>query len=273
MPENKILNTPDGTLRYWYWNLPEKPRACLVICHGLGEHIERYKHVAAFMNEHGIEVLAADLRGHGKSHGQRGHIKHLDDFASDLSAAIEQMQKERPGVPLFLLGHSLGGLVSSYTVLKRQPALRGLIMSAAALQIDVPPVLLVISRILNVVWPNLPFPNGLSTAGLSRDANVVKAYEEDPMVHDKITPRAACQMMDQAKGVLAGAPTWKQDTLVIIPGSDKLVPPQGSRDFFAALPAGMGEVKEYPDTYHEPFNDLNKEEVLADVLAYIEKRI
>lgn len=273
MPENQILNTPDGTLRYLYWPVEGTPKACLTICHGLGEHVERYQAVASFFNKNGIEVLAMDLRGHGKSHGQRGHVRHLDSFANDLMAALKRHRELRPNTPHFLLGHSLGGLVASYTVLTQKPDIKALVISAAALKLDVNPVLLMLSRILDTVWPQLPFPNGLSSSHLSRDPAVVKAYEDDPMVHDKISPRTACQMMDQGKKVLAAAPSWTVPTMVIIPGSDKIVNPEGSRQFFKALPAGLGECKEYPDTFHEPLNDLNKNEVMQDILAYLQKQL
>lgn len=196
-------------LREW----PHQPaRGTILIVHGLGEHIGRYEHVAAFLNMRGWRVVGYDHRGHGRSGGGRGRLAKGDDLLVDLAQVIDAARADTPG-PLVLLGHSLGGLVAARFVasgLERpRPAwhrdVDALVLSSPVLASKMSIVQKAMLAVLEPLAPMLAVANGLPSASLSRDPVVVTAYDADPLVHDRIAPRLARFVVDGGPAVLAFA--------------------------------------------------------------------
>ena len=268
--EEKILKTNDGlTLRGREWPPLAEARGTIVVVHGLGEHIGRYAHLAAFLVGRGWRVVGFDQRGHGCSGGERGRLHRADDLLVDLAQVLDAVRAEHPG-PLVLLGHSMGGLVAArFVVGALVPAAAGsrpvdaLVLSSPALDAGMNAMQKAMLAVLGSIAPNLSVGNGLSPRWLSHDAAVVAAYEADPLVHDRIAPRLARFIVDGGQAVLALAPRWTVPTLLLYAGADRLVAPAGSAAFAAAAPKGVVTVRVFAPLFHEIFNEPEQAEVLS----------
>jgi alpha-beta hydrolase superfamily lysophospholipase len=257
-------------------------RGTVVIAHGLGEHVGRYAHVAAYLNRQGWTVVGYDQRGHGRSEGERGRLAAADDLLSDLADVLDAVRAE-PGfiAPLVLLGHSMGGTVAARFVaggleLPRPPWWRpvdALVLSSPALDTGMTLVQKAMLAALGPLAPNLAVGNGLKPEWIARDPAVVAAYVADPLVHDRIAPRLARFMVDGGAAVRAMAPRWNVPTLLLYAGSDRCVAPAGSAAFAAAAPAGIVTASEFPALFHEIFNEPEQAEVLSVLGAWLDTLI
>jgi len=164
-----------------------QPKAVACLVHGLGEHSSRYQHVADAFNKEGIILFASDLRGHGKSAGARGHINSIEDFMGDIDTLFEQARARYPDLPLFLYGHSLGGILVLHYTLQRKPNIKGVIATSPGLHnaLETQPVKVFLAKVLGSIFPSIAIASGLDANGISRDEKVVQAYNNDPLVHDK----------------------------------------------------------------------------------------
>ena len=273
------LKTADGlTLQLRDWPCAA-PRGTVVIVHGLGEHIGRYLHVAAHLNAWGWNVVGYDQRGHGASEGPRGRLASADDLLLDLTLVIDAVRRRYPG-SLVLLGHSMGGLVAARFVaegLTAVPAswhrpIDALVLSSPALDTGMRAGQKLLLALLGPLTPNLAVANGLQPAWISRDANVVKAYIDDPLVHDRIAPRLARFIVDGGAQVLARAPRWVVPTLLLYAGSDRCVAPAGAAAFAAAAPQGTVTSRAFEPLFHEIFNEPEQAEVFALLRDWLAKR-
>ena len=268
--DNKQIETRDGlTLRGREW--PHEPaRGTIVLVHGLGEHVGRYAHVAAFFNARGWRVVGYDHRGHGRSDGERGRLAAVDDLLVDLARAIDAVRAEHPGGPLVLLGHSLGGLVAARFVAGAlAPAadwsrpVDALLLSSPVLDTAMKPLQKAMLAVLGPLTPNHAVANGLKPEWISRDPAVVAAYKADPLVHDRIAPRLARFIVDGGEFVRRVAPRWTVPTLLLYAGADRCVPPAGSAAFAAAAPPAVVTARVYPRLFHEIMNEPEQGEVLS----------
>ena len=270
LPER--LNTRDGLqlhLRHWPAATATAAAAAaagsVLIVHGLGEHIGRYAHVAAQLNAWGWPVFGYDQRGHGCSQGPRGGLAADDDLLHDLAAVIDTVRGVQRGA-LVLLGHSMGGLVAARFVVDGAIWSRpvdALVMSSPALDpgISIPQKLLLAS--LGRLAPKLPLSNGLKPQWISRDAQVVRDYIADPLVHDRITPRLARFIVGAGQAVAQRAGDWPVPTLLMYAGSDRCVAPAGSAGFAAAAPQALVAAHEFRPLYHEIFNEPEQADVFG----------
>ncbi|HEX2540949.1 MAG TPA: alpha/beta hydrolase [Caldimonas sp.] len=266
----RTIRTHDGlTLRGRDWPA-SGGRGTIVLVHGLGEHIGRYEHVAASLNEHGWRVVAFDQRGHGASEGERGRLGAADDLLVDLAPVLDAAHAEAPR-PLVLLGHSMGGTVAARFVAAGLESPRpgwyrpvdALVLSSPALETGMSMAQKAMLATLGPVTPNLAVGNGLKPEGISRDPAVVAAYVADPLVHDRIAPRLARFIVDAGDVVRTVAPRWTVPTLLLYAGSDRIVAPSGSAAFAAAAPPGVVRAHVFPALFHEIFNEPEKAEVLS----------
>ena len=270
------LTTHDGlTLQLREWPVPDA-RGAVVIVHGLGEHVGRHAHVAARLNAEGWTVVGHDQRGHGSSEGPRGALSQADDFLSDLAAVID-IARSRSAGPLVLLGHSLGGLIASRFVLGAAGAawqrdVDALVMSSPALDPGMNALQKGLLAVLGPIAPNLAVNNGLKPAWLSHDPAVVRAYEADPLVHDRVTPRLARFIVDGGVAVRAAASAWRVPTLLMWAGSDRCVAPAGSAEFAAAAASEWVSTREFKPLFHEIFNEPEQAEVFGVLTAWLARR-
>jgi len=261
-------------LFYQCWRPKGRPRAALAVVHGFGEHSGRYGNVVDWFVPKGYAVYALDQRGHGRSPGQRGHIDSFAEVRGDVRAFLDLVRGEQPGQPIFLLGHSLGGLIVLNCALHDPSGLAGVVASGPMLsQPGISPLLLVLSRFFSRVWPALGMNVGLDVSALSRDQAVVDAYVGDPLVHGKSTSRAGAELMATVEWTQAHAADLALPLLIVHGAADRLCDPAASRAFFENVAFADKQRLEYEGYYHEVFNDVGKERVLADVEAWLEPRL
>jgi alpha-beta hydrolase superfamily lysophospholipase len=264
------LTTADGLklhLREWPCH---DARGTVLIVHGLGEHIGRYDALAAQLLRCGRNVVGHDQRGHGASEGARGRLNHPDDLLSDLARVIDAVRARHPG-PLVLLGHSMGGLVAARMVaggLQAPPPpwfrkVDALVLSSPALDPGMGRAQKLLLALLGPLAPNLALGNGLKPEWISRDPAVVRAYVDDPQVHDRVTPRLVRFIVDAGAFVRAHAARWCVPTLLLYAGSDRCVAPSGSAAFAAAAPPAVVGARVFAPLFHEIFNEPERAEVLA----------
>jgi alpha-beta hydrolase superfamily lysophospholipase len=257
------------------WPLPEglPPRGVVVLVHGLGEHAGRYDHVARRLNSWGFAVRGYDQYGHGESDGVRGALAVTERLMDDLADVVESTRNRfAQGVPLIVLGHSLGGLVAARLVALGGVPIDGLVLSSPALDPGLSRFQKILVAILPRIAPNLTVGNGLDPDFLSHDAEVVAAYKADPRVHDRVSARLGRFIAQGGAPVLAHAGDWKVPTLLMYAGADKLVDPAGSRAFAAAAPAAVVAAHCFEDLFHEIFNELESEAVFEVLRHWLDAR-
>lgn len=256
------------------WAPEQPPRALVCLIHGMGEHTGRYEHVAAALGSAGHAMVGFDLRGHGKSGGPRGHAPSAAAMLDDIDRFLQQAGERFPGLPRFLYGHSLGGIWTLYYVPSRKPELVGAIATAPAMHsaIEQQKVKKLLARVLGTLTPTLTMPSGLDPATLSHDPAVVKAYIEDPLVHDRITTGFGKMMMDVIQRVFALAPSFPVPVLVMHGEQDALGYPSGSRKF-AELAPQTCTLKIWPGMFHEIHNEPDKAQVFAFMIEWMNQRL
>lgn len=256
------------------WHLPDEaqPRATVLVVHGLGEHGHRYDALARRLNGWGFAVRSYDQYGHGDSGGTRGALPQSARFIDDLADLVETTRNRAPGVPLVLLGHSMGGLVAASFVARGLLAVDGLVLSSPALATRLTPVQKLLMAVVPRIAPNLVVGNGLDPDYLSHDPAVVAAYRNDARVHDRITGRLARFIAEEGEWVRAAAPRWNVPTLLLYAGDDRLVDPEGSRQFAAGAPAGLVTTRCFPELWHEIFNERDSDPVYAALRAWLDAR-
>jgi len=270
----------DGTrLRLRRWPTTGAARGTVLVVHGLGEHSGRYADLARALNDAGWHAAAPDLRGHGESAGPRGGIPDALALLSDLSVAIDHLRGSGAPAPLVLLGHSMGGLIAARFVaadlLGPAPAwfrrVDGLVLSSPALDPGLSAFQRGLLKTLAPLAPRLAVGNGLRPAWICRDAEVVRRYVEDPLVHDRVTPRLVRFIVEAGRQVIACAPRWKLPTLLMWAGADRCVAPAGSAAFAAAAPPGVVNAREWPGLFHEIFNEPERAEVTTRLLQWLSR--
>jgi alpha-beta hydrolase superfamily lysophospholipase len=266
------------------WPLPDhwptnQARGLVLIVHGLGEHAARYAPLARELNAWGFVVRSYDHYGHGDSGGVQGGLPHdmrmIDDLA-DVVNDSRRMMIDQYGMqrhhPLILLGHSMGGVVAASFVRQNIQPVDGLILSSPALDPGFSRVQKLLLSVLPRFAPNMRLNNGLKLEFLSRNPDVLKAYAKDPLVHNLISARLAKFIAVEGQASITAAPLWDVPTLLVYAGSDRLVNPQGSREFAAAAPATVVQAQEFPAMYHEMFEDPERETVYAAIHGWLDAR-
>jgi alpha-beta hydrolase superfamily lysophospholipase len=263
-PLRSTLITTDGEQIACYdWAIPV-PRGTVLIVHGLGEHALRYSRLAEWLNARGHAVRAYDQYGHGLSSGRRGHLARDLQLVEHLAEVTSRTRESLPeGQPLIVLGHSLGGLVVASAASRGRLSVHGLVLSAPALAVDMAAWQRAAVRWLPRYAPDLTLGNGLQPRYLSHDPAVVAAYENDPLVHDRICARLGAFVAMEGDQVIAAAPAWTLRTALLYAGDDRLVSPHGSRAFAAAAPPGYVMSRCFDSLYHEIFNEPDEAPFMA----------
>ncbi|PYG01894.1 Lysophospholipase, alpha-beta hydrolase superfamily [Georgenia satyanarayanai] len=241
----------------------DQPRYVAVLCHGYGEHIGRYEWVAQTLNGHGASVYGVDHAGHGRSAGEGVLIRDFDDVVADLHLLVQAAEEENPGLPVVLVGHSMGGMIAARYVQLHGEELTAVVLSGPVIgrwaTVD---SLLAMEEI-----PSTP----IDPATLSRDPAVGAAYAEDPLVWHGDFKRPTLEALQEAMRRIAAGGSFGQLPVLYLHGEDdQLVPIGASQAGISAVRGARTEAKVYPGARHEIFNETNKDEVLADVREFID---
>ncbi len=270
------LHAHDGLeLYHQSWRPEGDARAAIMLVHGLGEHSGRYGHVASALVDAGCAVYAIDHRGHGKSGGKRAFVNSYDEFMRDLDqfrAFIEDQQRNRP---LIVLGHSMGGNLAVGHALASQDGIAGLALSAPALEIsdDITPIKLRIFRLVAKVAPGIR-PEGLDAETISRDPAVVEAYRNDPLVFTgKISAGLGVALFDAIESFPGRYREFRLPLLLMHGTADALVGIGGTKELEAGAVNADVTTHYYEGLYHEVFNEPEQDQVLADLVAWIDSVI
>lgn len=272
MEQNELAFTTADNLKLFgrKWRSSKKVRGVVCLIHGIGEHSGRYVHVAQALTNAGFAVLAMDLRGHGLSEGRRGHVPSLEAFFGDIDLLLEEARNLFGGLPLFLYGHSMGGLVLNY-VIKTGPSLTGVIVTSPNLKLafEPPPFKVALGKIMNFFWPTFTQASELDANALSRDLEVVRAYVDDPLVHDRISARLFVRVIYEASNwALAHASEFELPLLLMHGSGDCITSAEGSREF-ASKAGDNCSLKIWDGFYHELHNEPEKEAVLKFILDWM----
>ena len=261
-------------LFYQLWRPRDREKGALCVAHGLGEHSGRYDNLVNKLLPMGWALFALDHRGHGKSQGNRGHVDSFSQYTDDLDAFIDLI-KTKTQAPLFLFGHSLGGLIALSYALSYPQKIKGIVSSAAALKIavEVPKWKTTLGNFMSNLWPTLSMNNEIDPYMLSHDADVVDAYKNDPLVHPKVTARWYTEFVAQIDWAHKNAHKLVVPCLILQGTGDKLVHPDGSREFFEKIQIGDKTFKSYEGLYHELINELRKDEPLNDIAIWLDEHL
>lgn len=260
-------------LFFQLWSV-EKPMGTLVITHGLAEHSECYHPFARHLQAEGWECYGLDLRGHGRSEGKRGYVHNFSDYVADLKAVVEMVVQERKNkqVPLILFGHSMGGLISTLLALEwKTPPYQALTLSSPLYEISLPvPAIKDYAAKFLLNWlPTVTLHNELKYSDLTRDEAMLKTYPQDVLRHDKISPAVYFGMIEGFKTVSAGASQLDLPVLMQLAGVDNIVSTPAAQDVFAQLPSKRKVLQLYPESRHEIYNDLDRDQAFADLRKFI----
>jgi len=273
--EGIFTGVKDTRIFYQAYLPEEKVRASIIIVHGLGEHSGRYENVVSYLAPLGYALYTFDLIGHGKSEGERAFVEQYEDFTDTLTMYKNKVRGWQPDKPLFLMGHSMGGLIASEYLIDHSNAFNGAVISAPLIMVpdNINKVTILAGKILSKIAPNMGI-TGVDPSGVSRDPNVVNAYEADPLVHHgKTTARLSAELL---RAIMRVNDEFAKITVpfVVLQGSeDKLVNPRGSRLLFEHAGSDDKSMKIYDGLYHEVFNEPERDQVLADVAAWLDARL
>ncbi|MFB0561489.1 MAG: lysophospholipase [Candidatus Lokiarchaeia archaeon] len=264
-----------GTKIYYQFWKPEKAKAVVLGVHGLAEYTGRYTHVADHFANEEIAFYALDHRGHGLSEGVRGHIDSFDDYLDDLDTFLEIVKEKEPGKKIFLLGHSLGGTISIAYTLKHPEKIDGLILSSPGLKLatELDPELIKAIEELSKSNPTQELPNEIDPYNLSHDKEICEKYDKDPLVFKTITARFGTEFVSTMEKLIENAGMLKVPTLLLVAGDDKLVNPEGSKEFAERVTEKDFKMIIYDGFYHELFNEVEKEKVFREVDDWLKPRI
>lgn len=272
--EGAITGVRGLRLLYRTWE-PPNSRAAIVVVHGLGEHSGRYAEFGERMAAYGFSTFALDLRGHGLSEGRRGHVPFFDVFLQEL----DRFRREVEGladfrVPLFLLGHSLGGLIALRYQEEYNTRFDGAIIVSPwlATAMTVPRWKANAAHALAKLLPSLPFRASIRAAHVSRDPAIVEAYEADPLVHDSVTPRFFSEVSTAMGLALQRSDRIQEPLLFMVAGDDRLVDTERSLRFARSITAPDLTVKVYPGHYHELLNEVDRATIHREIRDWIAAR-
>jgi len=272
-----FFDSTGGRHIFEQWWRPDnaQPRGVVAICHGFAEHGGRYAEVAQYFADRGYVTEALDLRGHGRSDGVRVHVRSFNEYLNDLDRFLTNVRLRNPGLPVVLLGHSMGGGIAALYVIARQPDLAGVVLSGPAVGSDF--VKLSGARRLMLkamaVAPRLRLPSLPATA-VSRDPEVVRRYEEDPLVFRGGSTIA--HAMAGVRAITRASRDMEQFSLplLIVHGTaDSLVPVAGSEELYRRAQSSDKALKLYEGLYHEVLNEPERLEVLGDIVSWLDERL
>ncbi|MCO6476507.1 MAG: lysophospholipase [Phaeodactylibacter sp.] len=264
--------TSDGLNIYAKEWKAREPQGVICLVHGLGEHVNRYAHLARFFTGRGFSVIGYDRRGHGRSAGLRGHTPDAETLLDEVAKLLIEAEIRYRARPVFLYGQSQGGQLVLAYALKRHPNIQGIIASSPwiRLSFEPSPVMIALGKLMHRLHPTFTQSNGLNPSHLSRNPQVVKAYQEDPLVHDRITAATGIAMLRQSHWLDGYSGAFPVPLLLMHGSADKITSPEASRALAGRL-EGNVTFKLWDGAYHEIHNEDIQEQAFEYVLGWLEK--
>ena len=274
VPQEERLQSKDGIeLFVRSWQPAGKARGVVVIVPGFNSHGGYYLWVADQLVALGLAVTAVDLRGRGKSDGERFYVQAIADYVADVAVTVETAKARQPGLPVFLLGHSAGGVVACLYALEHQAELAGLICESFAFQVPAPDFALAVFKGLSHVWPHAHVLH-LNNAFFSRDPAVVAAMDADPLIaHETQPTQTLAELVRADERLKASFPSMTLPLLILHGTADKATRPSGSQLFFDTAGARDKTLKIYEGDFHDLLNDTDKAAVMADITGWLDSRL
>jgi len=255
------------------WQPKEKTRGAVVIVPGFNSHSGQYLWVGEQFAAKDLAAYAIDLRGRGRSEGERYYVEKMEDYTDDVATLVRTAKSENPGVPVFVLGHSAGGVVSCIYALDHPSESDGLICESFAYDLPVPGFILTLLKGFDYIAPHLHVYT-LKNENFSRDPQVVEAMNNDPLIKGESEPtQTAAVMIDASRRLNAEFPLIKLPVLILHGTEDKATNPSGSQFFYDNAGSTDKTLKLYEGHYHDLLNDLGKEGVMADINTWIDARV
>lgn len=276
-PVNYSFSSQDGLslfARAWVSPL-QNPKGIVYLVHGLGEHSGRYDHVGKALAEAGYHLAGFDLRGHGLSEGSRGHAPGLPHLIDDIHLFIDETSKHlgnhRPG---FIYGHGLGGNLAIHFGLQKEIALNGAIVTSPAFKLTTPQstAKIALAKIMAKLMPGLTLNNSMDSEALSRNEAIVKAYQKDVYVHNKVSARLGLDLLESGQMALENAHQWALPLLLMHGTADRITSCSASGEF-AQKASHAVDLILWDGYYHELHNDLGSEEVIQTMIGWLDQNI
>ncbi|NLF51794.1 MAG: alpha/beta hydrolase [Leptolinea sp.] len=266
----------DGRKVYFQnWTPDKPPIAWILLVHGLGEHSSRYQHVGDFFTRQGLALTGFDLLGHGKTEGQRGHAESYDEYCHQVDHLLSKIQETQPGVPLFLYGHSMGGLISLYHIRTNKPEnIKGVICTSPGLAtgFPVPAWKMTLGNLLYKLAPRFSMNNGLPVEGLTHDKSVISAYKADPLNHPHISARMGMDLIRNGQEISKTASDFPLPLLLMVGEDDYVISSKAIIDYGKKAGANT-TLKVWPGGFHELHNEINKEDVLTTIVEWVKTNV
>ena len=270
-----LIGIRDTRIYYQYWLPEDEPKAILLLVHGLAEHSGRYMNIVNHFVPQGFAVYGLDHMGHGKSDGKRVYVNRFQDYTITLKTYVDMIREWQPGKPMFLVGHSMGGLIGAAYLLEHQKDVFGAVLSGPGIKVpdNISPAVIFAGKILSVIMPGAGIIQ-LDANGVSSDPAVVDAYIHDPMVHTgKVTARLCAEMIKTMQAVTEKAAEITLPITIVQGGADTLTDPSGAQLLYDSAGSADKTLKIYDGFYHEVFNEPEHARVLNDVSKWIEDHL
>lgn len=255
----------------WLTNIEKK--GTILLTHGVAEHSECYSHTAETLTKSGYDIIAWDLPGHGRSYGQRGYVSAFSEFLNNLQHVLDYtVSNHKENKPLFIFGHSLGGLITfTYAMQYPNEQYQAVLLSSPAfgVKVKVPKVKDTAARLLYRFAPRITIPNEFEFSDLSRDQEITSTYSKDPLRHKKFSAPLYLGILGAMENALTRAHLVHQPIYIQAAGEDRIVEVEATKTLFEKISSKNKKLKIYHDSYHEIFNDINRQEVIDDLLAYL----
>jgi alpha-beta hydrolase superfamily lysophospholipase len=267
--------TEDGLGIFAQGWVPEaQPKGVVGLIHGIGEHSGRYMSLARYLTSAGYVLLAFDQRGHGRSMGRRGHTPSYDALMQDIDDFINKTCHRYRELPCFIYGHSLGGNLALNYVLRREPNLAGVVVTGPWIKLafEPSPFKVLLGKIFNRIWPTFSQKTDLDVKALSKDGNVISAYQQDQLVHDLITARFYIEVSQAGAWLLSNGFRFHLPLLIMQGSDDQIVNPKATKEFARGVTKNC-TFKLWEGLMHEIHNEPEKEQVFRFLVSWLDSHL
>ncbi len=272
--EEGFFSARDGLRLFWHTAKAPAPAVHVAVVHGYAAHLGRHSEVTRALGAAGYTVHLIDCRGHGQSGGKRAHVDKFEEYLSDLELFLARVQEQAKGLPVFILGHSHGGLIAARYLLDKPDAVRGVILTSPyfRLKLQVSPLKIMAGKLIGKVLPSLPMKNALKPEQLTRDVAIQDATRADPLYQQIATPGWFNASTAAQETVLRRATEFVTPFLLLFGGADPIADPTAGKEFFEAATSKDKQHKQYDGLLHELSHEPERDIVFKDVVGWLDER-